>query len=190
LGNPNLRPESAWDYEGGLVWSPTPRLQSEITVFERRDRDVIDYVRTPPSSSYMAENIQKLNFAGVEASIELRLPHEHRVNVAYTGLHGVQEALTGLQTKYTFNYPRNDGVIGWSGRLPGKMMARSRIGILDRYASDPYALWDVAVAREFGHVAAHLALANISDTQYEEIPGVIMPGRSVVFGLDFYLRGR
>ena len=43
------------------------------------------------------------------------------------------------------------------------------------------------MAREFGHVAAHLVLSNISDTQYEEIPGVIMPGRSVVFGLDFFL---
>ena len=29
-----------------------------------------------------------------------------------------------------------------------------------------------------------------SATFYEEIPGIIMPGRSVVFGLDFFWRGR
>jgi hypothetical protein len=81
-------------------------------------------------------------------------------------------------------------VIAWNGRLPGKFIARTRIGIVDRYASDPYALWDAAVAREFGHVAAHLVLSNVTNTQYQEIQGVIMPGRSVVFGLDFFWRAR
>jgi hypothetical protein len=102
----------------------------------------------------------------------------------------VQNALSGLQTKYSFNYPRNDGVLAWYGHLPKKFVARSRLGVLDRYGSDPYALWDAAIAREFDHVTAHLVLSNISDAQYEEIPGVVMPGRSVVFGLDFFWRGR
>jgi iron complex outermembrane receptor protein len=190
IGNPFLRPERAWDYEGGLLWVPNARIKGEATIFERRDRDVIDYVRSSPTSPYMAENIQKLNFTGVELSMEWRLPHNQQVQIAYTGLHGVQQSLSGLQTKYSFNYPSNDGVIAWNGRLPGKFIARTRIGVVDRYASDPYALWDAGIARQFGHVAAHLVLSNISDTQYEEIQGVIMPGRSVVFGLDFYLRGR
>ena len=190
IGNPNLLPEHAWDYEGGVLWSPNARLKGEATVFERHDRDVIDYVRSSASSPYTAENIQKLNFTGVELSVELRLPHNQQVQVAYTGLHGVQQSLNGLQTKYSFNYPTHDGVIAWNGRLPGKFIARTRIGVVDRYASDPYGLWDAAVAREFGHVAAHLVFSNISDTQYEEIQGVIMPGRSVVFGLDFYWHGR
>lgn len=190
LGNPNLLPEHAWDYEGGLLWSPSARVKAEATVFERHDRDVIDYVRSSTSSPYMAENIQQLNFTGVELSAEWRLPQGQQVQIAYTGLHGVQQSLNGLQTKYSFNYPTHDGVIAWNGRLPGKFIARTRVGVVDRYASDPYGLWDAAVAREFGHVAAHLVLSNISDTQYEEIQGVIMPGRSVVFGLDFYWRER
>ena len=190
LGNVNLRPERAWDYEGGLLWNSGGRFKSEVTVFERRDRDVIDYVRASVSSPYMAENIQKLNFTGAEASVELRLLHDGRLQIAYTAVHGVQEALNGLQTKYAFNYPTQDGVIAWNGHLPGKFIARTRIGVVDRYAADPYGLWDVAVAREFGHVAAHLTLSNITDTQYEEIRGVIMPGRSVVFGLDFFWRAR
>ena len=189
-GNPNLLPEHAWDYEGGLMWNPTARIKGEATVFERRDRDVIDYVRSSNSSPYMAENIQKLNFTGVELSVELRFAHNQQIQLAYTGLHGVQHSLSGLQTKYSFNYPTHDGVIAWNVRLPGKFIARTRIGIVDRYASDPYALWEAAVAREFGHMAAHLVLSNIANTQYEEIQGVIMPGRSVVFGLDFFSHAR
>lgn len=190
VGNPNLRPERAWDYEGGLMWAPNSRWKTEVTVFERRDRDVIDYVRSSSSAPYRAENIQSLNFTGVEFSCEVRLPHDQRLEAAYTGLHGAQQALQGLESKYTFNYPTHDGLIAWNGRLPWRMTARSRLGVVDRYARDPYGLWDAAIAREFNHVAAHLVLSNISNTQYEEIPGVIMPGRSVVFGLDFFLRGR
>jgi len=190
IGNPNLRPERAWDYEGGLMWAPNSRWKTEVTIFQRRDRDVIDYVRSSSSAPFVAENIQSLNFTGVEFSCEVRLPHDQRLEAAYTGLHGAQQALQGLQSKYTFNYPTHDGLIAWNGRLPWKMTARSRLGVVDRYARDPYGLWDAAIAREFNHVAAHLVLSNISDMQYEEIPGVIMPGRSVVFGLDFFLRGR
>ena len=190
IGNPFLRPERAWDYEAGLLWVPNARLKGEATVFERRDRDVIDYVRSSATSPYMAENIQKLDFTGVELSLEVRASQNQQLQIAYTGLHGVQQSLSGLQTKYSFNYPTHDGVIAWNGRLPGRFTARTRIGVVDRYASDPYALWDAAVAREFGHVAAHLVLSNISDTQYEEIQGVIMPGRSVVFGLDFFWHER
>ena len=190
LGNPNLRPERAWDYEGGVLWNPGGRIKSEVTIFQRLDRDVIDYVRASPSWPYLAENIQRLNFTGVEASVEVQLPRDQRLQIAYTGLHGIQGMLNGLQTKYSFNYPMHDAVVAWNSRLPGKFIARTRVGVVDRYASDPYGLWDVAVAREFGHVAAHLVLSNLTDTQYEEIQGVIMPGRSVVFGLDFFWRPR
>ena len=190
FGNPNLHPERAWDFEGGLLWNPGGRFKSEVTIFARRDRDVIDYVRASSSSPYMAENIQKLNFTGVEASVELRLPIDGHLQISYTGLHGIQESLNRLQTKYTFNYPNHDATVAWSGRLPGKFIARIRIGVVDRYASDPYALWEAAVAREFGRIAAHLGLSNITDTQYEEIPGVIMPGRSVIFGMDFFWHRR
>ncbi len=208
FGNPQLAPESAWDYEGGVLWMPSSQWKTELTVFQRRDSKVIDYVlrtcsaipvgQLPPGAScsatiptvYHAENLQHLNFTGVEGSVNLKLPHQQHLEIAYTLLYGAQKTLAGLQTKYAFNYPSHDAVLSWNGRLPGKFVARTRLGVVGRYHSDPYALWDAAVAREFNHVAAHLALSNVSDTQYQEIPGVIMPGRSVVFGLDFYLRGR
>jgi len=54
----------------------------------------------------------------------------------------------------------------------------------------PMGCGDAAVAREFSHIAAPLVLLNLTDTEYEEIPGVMMPGRSVVFDLEFFGRGR
>lgn len=208
LGNPLLGPESAWDYEGGVLWVPGGRWKAEATVFERLDRSVIDYVLqtcstipagelppgvacAPPASTiFHAENLQHLDFTGVETLVELRLPRRQNLQFAYTELYGVRGALNGLQTKYTFNYPVHDGVVAWNGHLPGKVVARARLGVLDPYGGGAYALLDVGVVREFNHAAGHLVLSNLSDTQYHEIPGVIMPGRSVVFGVDVFLRGR
>ena len=61
-----------------------------------------------------------------------------------------------LESRYVFNYPVNDAVVSWQGALPGNLVARSRIGVTERYTRDPYALWDASIGREFSHLAAHL----------------------------------
>lgn len=190
LGNPNLKPESAWSYETGLQWDRGGRYRAEATVFHRREKNDIDYIRSSPDDIWHAENIQSLNFTGVEAMAEVRLPRRQRLQFSYTGLHGAQEVLSGLESKYVFNYPVHDGRIAWQGQLPWNIVARSGLSVVGRYARDPYALWEAALGREFRHMSVHLAFNNLTDTQYEEIQGIAMPGRSVVFGLDFFLRSK
>lgn len=191
-GNPNLKPESGWSYEGGVVWNPGGRWKAEATVFQSRQSNVIDYVRLNPPQNpndpYVAANLEHLNYTGFEATVHARLPHNQQASLSYTGVHGVQDALPGLLSRYTSNYPTHRAVASWLGELPGKLEARSQLGVVQRYATNPYAIWDVALTREFyRHVRANLALSNLSSTSYEEIRGVVMPGRSVVFGLDLLL---
>jgi iron complex outermembrane receptor protein len=186
VGNANLLPETAWSYEGGLLWDRGGRYKAEVTIFERRDQNDIDYVRDSSAQPWRAENIQQLNFTGVETSFEVRLASRQKIQLAYTALHGARQALNGLQSEYIFNYPVEDGVIAWQGVLPKNIIARTRLGIVNRFARDPYAVWDAAIGREFKHMGAHLAFSNLTNTQYEEVQGVIMPGRSVLFGLEFF----
>lgn len=190
LGNPDLKPETAWDYEAGLQWDNGGRYRAELTLFHRREKNDIDYIRSSPTDIWQAANIQRLNFTGVETSLEMRLPRRQRVDFAYTGLHGAQEELNSLQSKYVFNYPTHNASVTWLGMLPGNLLARSRLGVTSRYARDPYALWDASIGREFSHFQAHVGFYNLTDTQYEEILGVAMPGRSVVFGVDLFVRGK
>ncbi len=69
IGSPFLRPEKAWSYEGGLDWNSAGRVRGDLTVFNRRERDVIDYVRNNPTDIWRATNFQSLQFTGVEASV-------------------------------------------------------------------------------------------------------------------------
>jgi iron complex outermembrane recepter protein len=178
VGSPNLRPERAWSYEGGLDWS-----RVELTVFQRRERDGIDYYRANPTDIWRALNITNLNFTGVEAGVRT-----HGFDFRYTGLRGTQDTIAVGLTKYTFNYPTHSGVVSWQGMLPHGIVARTRIGVLDRKERDPYALWDISAARSKGRVRPFLQLSNLTSTRYEEVLGVAMPGRSILAGAEFVIR--
>lgn len=183
LGSPNLRPERAWTYEGGVEWAASSRTRAEVTVFERRERDGIDYYRGGAADIWRALNIQNLNFTGVEAGVRAR-----GFDFRYTGLRGTQDTIAPGLTKYTFNYPTHSAVVSWQGMLPGGIAARTRVGVLDRRARAPYALWDVSAARSRGRVRPFVQLSNLTSTRYEEVQGVAMPGRSILGGVEVVIR--
>jgi iron complex outermembrane receptor protein len=49
-------------------------------------------------------------------------------------------------------------------------------------------LWDVGVARPQGRIRPYVQFANLTNTSYQEIPGVVMPGRSVIGGVELQTR--
>lgn len=185
VGNPNLKPESAWNYEGGLQWNHGDWFKADITVFQLREQNVIDYVQYLPGGLYHAANIQRLDFTGLETSVDMRIANAHRLTMGYTGLHGAQQALNGLTSRYVFNYPINNGVVGWEGALPRKILARTRVGVTERFGRNPYAVWDVDFGRQFRRLGTSLSFSNLTDTRYQEIKGVALPGRAVVFAVEY-----
>jgi iron complex outermembrane receptor protein len=189
LGSPDLRPERAWSYEAGLDWNAGARLRGDVTFFERRERDGIDYIRRSPADIWRAANFNRLDFTGVEASLTLRPARGQQVDVRYTALRGAQEVLGGVTSKYVFNYPTQSGLVAWEGVLPGGLVARARVGALNRRARDPYMVWDSGLAYTRGRIRPFLQLTNLTATRYEEVQGVVMPGRGVVGGVEIVVLG-
>ncbi|SPF35539.1 TonB-dependent receptor [Candidatus Sulfopaludibacter sp. SbA4] len=188
LGSPSLRPERAWTYEGGIDWNPGGRVRGDVTLFQRRERDGIDNERASPDDIWRAINIQNLNFTGVEASLGWAPARAQTIDFRYTGLRGAQDTVPVEETKYTFNYPVHSGVVAWQARLPGGFMCRTRVGVLDRRARDPYALWDLYAASSRGRVHPFLQVSNVTSTSYQEIQGVQMPGRTIIGGVELVVR--
>jgi iron complex outermembrane receptor protein len=186
IGNPFLKPEKAVTYEGGADVFLSRRLRFGATVFTRRDRNDIDYVRSSPDEPWQAMNFQQLSFRGVELALQARLTGSQQVEVQYTGLHGSASAAAVLQSKYLFTYPGEQAVATWQLFTHG-WLARTRLGVLNRIARDPYALWDVDIAWTEHRIRPYLQLSNISDTRYQEIAGVVMPGRSALVGIELCL---
>ncbi len=187
LGNPNLKPETSWNYEGGVDYFVGRRFKASATMFQRRDRNLIDYVLNPQTNIYQATNFDHLVFTGFEGSAEFRLRENEAISVGYTGLIGDRGDIGDVISKYVFNYPINNAVVGWQGTIRPWLVGRTYVGALDRYARNPYALWDASLARPNGRVRPFLQLTNITDTIYQEVLGVPMPRRGVIGGMEIVM---
>jgi iron complex outermembrane receptor protein len=190
LGNPNLKPESATSYEAGLDGYFTGKLHAAVTVFQRRDTNLIDYVRAIASEPWQAENFDKLRFTGVEASVSYDLRPSQHFSLSFGGLQGVDQSAEVLESKYAFNYPVHSGIVEWRGSIVKNVIARTRIGVVDRVGQNAYALWDASAGYSVGRVRPYLQLTNLMNADYQEIQGVVMPGRGIVGGLELWLFGR
>ncbi|HBY59310.1 MAG TPA: TonB-dependent receptor, partial [Solibacterales bacterium] len=189
-GNPNLRPESAWSYEGGLDWNAARgRLQGEFTLFHRREQDGIDYIRPTLTDIWRATNISRLRFTGLEAGIRAQVAAGQRLGFAYTALRGRQTLNSTLFSKYVFNYPTHSILGTWEGSAGRHVAGRSRFGLLDRRGRSPYAVWDVSAPRATGRLRPYVQLTNLNDARFQEVLGVDMPGRGVLAGLEIVFAG-
>ena len=204
VGNPNLRPESAWSYEGGIEWNSGDRFSLSATGFTRRERNGIDYVKCQPGALFdigsglcvvtpgandiwHAYNIDNLNFSGVETLFRYHFMPRQEFDLGYSGIYGAQQSLNGLVSQYVFNYPTHNAYVAWQGSLGHGITARSRLGVVQRYQRDAYPLWDFSIAREDGHIRPYLQLTNLTNASYQEIVGIPMPGRGIIGGVEWVL---
>ena len=185
-GTPDLRPERAWGTEAGVEYAPSDKLRVSTTVFQRRERDGIDYVRRTPADLWRAANIQQLHFTGLEAGLRWRWSRQE-FDFHYTGLRGTQASLAGQFSKYVFNYPVHSGVAGWQGSWHG-WAGRVRLGAMERLQRSPYAVFDVYVTRASGRWRPFAQVTNLNAAVYQEIPGVATPGRGILGGVELVLR--
>ena len=184
VGSPNLRPGRAWDMETGLEWNGPRRLRGDLTVFELHEQDVIDYMRDSPTAIWQATNIGQLHFDGIESSFRAPLFHSQELDLSYTAMHGYHEAMPGIESEYAFWYPAQSGVFSWRAQFAHRILARSRVGVLDRYGYKTYGLCDVYLARSGGWIRPFVQLTNLTNTSYQEVQMVAMPGRAVAAGAE------
>jgi iron complex outermembrane receptor protein len=206
IGNPNLKPESSWSGEGGADWTASSRLTLSVTGFYNRQHDTIDYVRaaTLPNSllpafctvnTWCAVNLSGLHFAGVESSATWAPAKGQTVQLAWTQLVGAQPPLNGLQSEYALNYPVENLHATWTVLLRHTLTVANSVAVAKPYQqpgnppwnASPYPVWNVALTHDAGKIRPYLRLANLSNTGYQEINGVAMPGRSITGGVSLWL---
>ena len=213
IGNPNLKPESAWSGEGGVDWGISSRLTISATGFYNRQHDTIDYLRylgaTPSANSVLpalcltnnltnkwcAVNLSGLHFKGIETSATYLPASGEKIQIAWTGLIGAQPPLPGLQSEYALNYPVENIHLIWTAALKHSFLVTNSVAIVKPYQqpgnppwnANPYPVWNAAITHDSGKIRPYLRLANLSNTGYQEINGVAMQGRTITGGVSLWL---
>lgn len=183
IGDPTLKAESAWSGDGGADWIASRRLTLSVTGFYSRQHDSIDYVRSNPNAVWQAANLSGLHFTGVESAMTWVPARSQSIRIAWTGLSGAQSALHGLQSEYVFNYPVQNIHASWTAAFGHNFAVSNTVQIAQRYQQSVYPVWNAAITRPQGRFRPYLRLGNLSNTGYQEISGVNMPGRSITGGL-------
>jgi iron complex outermembrane receptor protein len=194
VGNPSLAPEKATNVEAGATYA-AGAFAFDVAGFYRHGTDLIDFVRSSPGAPFTARNIRAADTSGVEATAAWHgsrgaLLSRASLSAAYlfSDLTVLSEAAGGAtEGKYLLDplHVKWDLVLG--GTLPLSVAALTRVSYFARpsYASGVW-LWDLRLGRDLlqGEIAELYAEGrNLTDTRYEEVPGVPLPGRTFVFGL-------
>jgi iron complex outermembrane receptor protein len=198
LGNPNLKPESAWSSDAGADWAPSAKLTLSATGFYSQQHDTIDYVQSAtvpnpylpagcPANIWCATNLNGLGFSGVETRFTWIPKKSQTVRIAWTGLHGGQNALHGLESEYVFNYPVQNIHASWSCALGRDFVLTNAVEIAERYQQTVYPVWNATLTHDTGKLRPYLRLTNLSNTGYQEITGVNMPPRTIMGGVALQL---
>lgn len=184
VGNPALKPEQAWNYEAGLDWYGRRGAKVSATYFRRLEDNTIDWVRDEGSAVFEARNFQELDFNGGEISVRQRVGTTSEIWGSYTALRASSRLPVNAVSRYTFNFPRNQAVIGYRGTLGPGLLVKTQVGAYNRTWQSAKALWDVSLGWNKGMWRPFIQATNLLDTMHEAFPGLAQPGRWVRGGLE------
>ncbi|NLV30418.1 MAG: TonB-dependent receptor [Acidobacteria bacterium] len=174
--SPRLGPERAWSAELGADFIPAADWLGSLTLFSRRETDVIDWVRSTPGEKWRTANIRRLRTGGIEIGLRHALgPHaglETRYSLIVSDAGSVDYV-----SKYVLDYARHGWVSAAHFPLPLGLRSRQSLGYKRRADGRGYWILDGAVERVFPHFILGVEGTNLLDNAYQEIRGVDMPGR-------------
>ncbi|HLE41858.1 MAG TPA: TonB-dependent receptor [Nitrospirota bacterium] len=90
IGNPNLKPETAKEYEGGIEQPLGKNVDMKVTGFERKVKDLIDWQQYAPFQ-YQPENIGRATIRGVEAEATAKPADSLTLSANYTYMNAIDE---------------------------------------------------------------------------------------------------
>jgi outer membrane cobalamin receptor len=187
LARPEVGAEHAWAGEAGADIFPARGWAVTTTLFGRMDHDVIDWLRPTVADRWMTYNIRDVDTLGVELAVRRTLPNGSFLQAGYTAL-DVDAAAVSQLSKYVLDYAPHGLVAAASLALPSSLVVAPRLEIKQRTRSTGttrYAVLDVRASRVFGRYQLQLDATNLGGTSYQEVLGVMMPGRGVLVGIAY-----
>jgi iron complex outermembrane receptor protein len=93
VGNPNIKPETITTDELVFAWQPQLNLQTNLTLFQTRERNIIQYVRTAANlANAKVENLGGQTGRGLELEVQWNVHRDLRLSSSYSLQHTTVDA--------------------------------------------------------------------------------------------------
>ncbi len=214
VGNTDLKPEKAWQYNAGLTWAKSiatwfPKIHLSLDAYYNRIEDKIVAIPTKNLFVWSMMNLGRVDIHGLDASINssFRLATNYHMNLSanytfqqaldHTSKEGASGKVYGHQIAYT---PRHSGSGQMSLNTPYGQISYAMIACGDRFVLGQniaanrlkgYSDHSISYFKDFqwqGYQAdIKLEVLNLLNENYAVIKYFPMPGRSFRASLKLYL---
>ncbi|MBX2818314.1 MAG: TonB-dependent receptor, partial [Rhodothermaceae bacterium] len=214
-GTLELKPETGWGYEGGLLWygdvqDGFPAWSSEVTVFRQHISDQITWL--PTDNGYWSPiNVRGVLVSGFESSFRIEPTSRGNLNTRVELIYHLTDAKNQSDpTSASYNKPlryspkhlfkamlgANKSVEKWAfGMDVFSQFTSERFVTEDGSSSLPsYLNTDMRIhaslATQTAQLSFQVIMENVFDRDYEVIKGYLMPPRVLRFELGIQWPGR
>lgn len=187
VGNPNLRPESAKEYEAGIEQKIGKDAVVKLTGFDRKVKDLIQW-NWWDFFPMQVQNVGRVHIRGYEAEASYRVAEAISISANYTYTNPVDE-LTGAKI---FTIPRSEakGVITMFPDDDVYLTIEGRaVENYVRPGEHPwrYSVMNAKIAEKLGKGSrgeVFFAMNNVFDRKYEVVQGFPMPPKEIRGGVS------
>jgi len=183
-GNPELNPEDAISYEAGTDFVQMKNFNASVTLFDRKQRNLIDWVGETETGPWKAENIGEVRIFGVDSMIKTNLySFETCFKYSWMGSKKYKEYIS----KYALRYPINQFSLEISRAIIWDIIPAVKLIYKERLNEKGYFLLNGRVSKNIQNIELFIEGTNLFDQKYEEIKGIPQPGRWLGVGVTYKL---
>ncbi|MEP1953376.1 MAG: TonB-dependent receptor [Algoriphagus sp.] len=183
IGNDQLLPEQAQNYEIGAKWSKSG-LFAELVYFNRSTDNLIELTRSDANTPWQPQNFSEVKFNGIEASLNYRVSptgrtiHVKEFMISYNYINADLINQPGIETRYALTALKNQAIGGVLLGIGQKLEWNTKMRYVERMNQEPYFLLDMrADYNRTGKLGFFAEASNITNADYMEAGTVQMPGR-------------
>jgi len=197
--NPDLRPEKIdFSIEGGLSWRWDSLLDVSLSYFRYHYKDMIYWVEISKEEQvvytlFQVRNLNKAFMQGAEFTLQVHPIPALTLFAGYTYLDAKdlsdnrQDDYLAYRVKHSFNFFGDYRLHPFRLHLDGRY--KSAVDEVFLYPLEaPKAFWVMNAKLSYKYsdsIALALSLKNIFNTAYEELARYRMPGRNLLFDINF-----
>ena len=213
IGNPDLKAERSFSYEAGADYFVGSSLKISGTFFQRRHKNLIDYVNTPYSQMprqanlsstgvyALAKNIAEVTTTGAETDVQftkqLSSNSSFWANLGFTWLSSESSSATPslyvssharYLTNFNLQYSHKQFMVSANGLYKMRRGQAASTPAIAKVSTDYFVLnvkGEAAVVQNV--VRVFVEVDNLTDRLYTDILGAQMPGRWFMGGIKITL---
>jgi iron complex outermembrane receptor protein len=187
VGNPNLHPENAWQYEANLKYTKG-NFNFQTGYFQREITDFIDWVRPNATVPYSPVNFGKNNVQGLYARIgqQIAISQNQKMGykLSYNYLNPTAMESANNLSKYVLESLKHQFIAGINYNFKN-FSTQLENRWLKRELNDAYFITDIRLAYQWNSLRIYTDITNLFNTQYKESGAVPMPSRWFSLGFKY-----